>query len=204
MTNFSLFFTITQISAFSPEANANRFLLTMKNHAIGTTEEDMAPPLIVNVTHSPQYPLDRDKVLITATVIDNNSGVKNVKLSYNSIIIFAWYGQHWGWGIYEWTLWGLSVRTYEQTLSMTRVGNTSTYAAELMELPYMTKVYYKISASDNAGNIAVSDVHQYYVVRGTESIIYTEVNQILEWTGYFSVLLIITIKARRIEKKLSE
>ena len=171
-------------------------------YSIGETQEgDVEPPLISNVSFSPRYPLSRDKVSITVTVTDVGSGVKEVKLVYWEDLIYYWVGEHWGWGKYEWMWWGLYVKTENLTKRMMKVGNTSTYRAELLELPYRTKVSFVIQASDNAGNIAVSNVYSYYVVRGAPSIILEEVNSMLEWLGYFSVLLILTIKVGGVGKK---
>ncbi|RLI97722.1 MAG: hypothetical protein DRP00_03655 [Candidatus Aenigmatarchaeota archaeon] len=171
-------------------------------YSIGETQEgDVEPPLISNVSFSPRYPLSRDKVSITVTVTDVGSGVKEVKLVYWEDLIYYWVGEHWGWGKYEWMWWGLYVKTENLTKRMMKVGNTSTYRAELLELPYRTKVSFVIQASDNAGNIAVSNVYSYYVVRGAPSIILEEVNSMLEWLGYFSVLLILTIKVGGAGKK---
>ena len=166
-----------------------------------TRESDVEPPRISNASYSPRYPLSRDKVSIMATVTDAGSGVKEVKLVYQEDLIFYWVGEHWGWGKYEWMWWGLYVKTENLTIRMMRLGNTSTYRVELLELPYRTKVSFKIQASDNAGNIAVSDVYSYYVVRGAPSIILEEVNSMLEWLGYLSVLLILTIKVGETVKK---
>jgi len=196
MISLSSSFIITSKSDFFSEANADSSLL--QKEMSGIEYKNLTLPLIVNVSHSPQYPLDRDKVLVIATILGDNS--TRAKIIFNSTIIFAWYGQHWGWGIYEWTLWELSVKTQEQILLMTREEGTNKYVVELMELPYMTKVSYKVSATNDAGT-SISDVHHYYVVRGAASIIYTQLYQILEFIGYLSVILILTIKIGGTRKK---
>jgi len=173
----------------------NPFLVAAQ--VIGTHEEsDNSAPLIINVSNSPKYPLNRDKVLITATVVDDDSGVKNVWLSYYSIINFAWYGQNWGWGEYEWEYFSFRQETRTQNVLMMAKGN-NTYEAEIKELPYMTKVIYQVYAVDNNGNLAVSDVHVYYVVRGGPSIIMEQVGGILSWAAYLSVALILVIRSRK-------
>jgi len=156
---------------------------------------DNSAPLIINVSHSPKYPLNRDKVLITATVIDD-SEIKNVWLSYYSIINFAWYGQNWGWGEYEWEYFSFRQETRTQNVLMMAKGN-NTYEAEIKELPYMTEVIYQVYAVDNNGNLAVSDVHVYYVVRGGPSIIMEQVGGILSWAAYLSVALILVMRSRK-------
>lgn len=157
---------------------------------------DTVAPLIENVTHSPKYPMDRDRVIITVTVTDNGSGIEKVILICYEHLVYGWYGQNWGWGKYEWSWLAWDVKTDKQTITMTRANN-SVYKAELLELPYMTKVSYQVYAYDNAGNVAVSDVQEYYVVRGGPSIIYTQVIEVLNWIVYLSVALILITKIRR-------
>ena len=108
------------------------------------------------------------------------------KLNYN------WYGVHQYWGIYEWTWEPLTWNVYTDWIEveMTLVGN-DTYRAELLELPYYSTVWYKIRAVDAAGNTAFSEVHVYNVVRGTEYIIYMQINTIIYRVLYVAVSLVL-------------
>lgn len=150
----------------------------------------------INVTHSPQNPQDRDRVYITAT-LSNGSGVEMVILSWTSFMIFGWYGTNWGWGQYEW-LWGWewAVWAVPQNTTMTLIGD-DTYRAELLELPYRTKVLYQVFAFDNEGKLVVaSNVNYYYVVRGWQYYLYTQFTESMTWIVFITVAYILISKVK--------
>jgi len=152
--------------------------------------EDRIPPSIWNLTHSPKYPQERDKVSITVIVMDNGSGVKEVVLEYYSILTLGWYGQNWGWGNYEWKWWAWEIKMPLKKVTMTSMGN-SIYKCEILELPYMSKVLYQVFAYDKAGNTAISDIREYNVVRGMETIILQQVYTAVNWIIYLIVALVV-------------
>jgi hypothetical protein len=154
--------------------------------------DDTEPPTITNVTNIPRYPQPNQRVTITARVIDNSSGVKKVLLIYREKLNYNWYGVHQYWGIYEWSWEPLTWNVYTDwiTVEMNRVEG-DTYSVELLELPYYSTVWYMVRAVDAAGNTAASEVHVYHVVRGTEYVIYMQINTIIYRVLYVAVGLVL-------------
>jgi len=149
---------------------------------------DTQPPLITNISHTPSYPQPNQKVVVSAKVVDNSSGVKTVILSYRERLNYNWYGIHQYWGVYEWTWEPLTWNIYTDWIDvkMTLVKD-DTYKAELLELPYYSTVWYRVYAVDNAGNSVVSDNQLYEIVRGAEYIIYLQASNVLGRVLYVAV-----------------
>jgi len=99
---------------------------------------DYHPPLISYVERVPASPNYNETVLIIANVTEPSSasGVKEVVLTYNNGTVSA-----------------------DVTMSF----NGTLYVASIPEFPYGTVVQYRISALDNAGNLAVMDIYSYVV-----------------------------------------
>jgi hypothetical protein len=94
------------------------------------------PPKILSVSRMPQTPAYNDTVTVTANVVDFESGVKDVVLKY-------------------------AKDTIQENITMTL--NAGLYKATIPACPFGTIVEYQIQASDNAGNLAVSDSIGYKV-----------------------------------------
>lgn len=159
---------------------------------VNVHNNDTEPPTITNVTHIPRYPQPNQRVNITARVVDNFSGVRKVFLVYREKLNYNWYGVHQYWGVYEWVWEPLTWNVYTEwiTVEMNRVGD-DTYSVELLELPYYSTVWYTVRAVDAAGNTAVSEVHVYHVVRGTEYVIYMQISTIISRVLYVAVGLVL-------------
>lgn len=95
------------------------------------------PPRIVSVLRLPEdAPAYNQTVTVSANVVDFESGVKDVVLSY-------------------------STNTVQQHIKMTL--SQGLYQAIILASSFNTAVDYRVSASDNADNIAVSQTHSYIV-----------------------------------------
>jgi len=152
---------------------------------------------MVNVTHSPEYPIDRDRVAVTAILTDNISGVKNVVLSYYCHMVYGWTGMNRLMGKYEWAYIAWYVTTTTQNITMTQVDNR-TYIAEILEYSYQTNVVYQVSVFGKNGElIASSDAREYYVVRSLATLIYSEVSGAITFVVYISVALVLFFRTRK-------
>ena len=101
---------------------------------------DTTKPSIGDVSQEPEVPDDGEKVMVTVDVTDEESGVRNVVISYSTDG-----GENWN----------------NVTIAKT-IGNT--YEGEIPGLPAETNVQYKVIAYDNAGNFKVNDqLGQYFV-----------------------------------------
>ena len=101
---------------------------------------DQTPPSITTITQNPEIPDNLETVTIQAVVIDEESGVHNVTLSYSTDAGGSW----------------INV-TMEKTTG-------DNYQAEIPGQPAGTHVQYKIIAYDNVSNTAVeNNAGAYYV-----------------------------------------
>ncbi len=101
---------------------------------------DQTPPSITNVTQDPEIPDDMEPVTIQVVVIDEESGVHNVTLSFSTDAGGSW-----------------------SNATMERITG-DIYQAEIPGHPGGTEVQYRIIAYDNVGNPAVEDkAGSYYV-----------------------------------------
>jgi len=101
---------------------------------------DQTPPSITNITQDPEIPDDMDPVTIQVVVIDEESGVHNVTLSFSTDAGGSW-----------------SNATMEKITG-------DTYQAEIPGQPGGTQVQYRIIAYDNVDNPAVEpNAGTYYV-----------------------------------------
>ncbi len=98
---------------------------------------DRKPPKIEDVLRFPDSPNYDEQVTVVAYVVDKQSGVQLVNLSY-------------------------SVNTADW-VNMTMESTDGLYTAEISSQPYDTTVNYKVYAWDNAGNLAVSEPYSYVV-----------------------------------------
>jgi uncharacterized membrane protein len=94
------------------------------------------PPKIVSILRRPETPSYNESVTVLASVIDLESGVKDVILSYSSFAI-------------------------KQNATMTL--SPSGYKGSIPPFPYNTSVAYSVYASDKAGNWAKSGEDSYVV-----------------------------------------
>lgn len=148
------------------------------------TTDDASPPVIINITETPHYPQPNERVIITARVVDDLSGVKEVILRYRERLNYNWYGRHRYWGIYEWTWTPLTWNVYTDWMDKAMAPKeniTDLYEAEMLELSYYSMVWYEVYAVDNAGNPSTSEVHIYNVVRGTKTIINDVAGDTISW-----------------------
>ena len=117
-------------------------LLDMVDEIIKFIEEilwkDWEPPTIMEVLRYPETPNYDEPVTVIAHVVDEQSGVKSVVLSYSA----------------DPTTW----------VNMTMNLAEGLYVAEIPPQPYDTTVSYKIYAYDWAGNLAISETYSYLVV----------------------------------------
>ncbi|MCS7125237.1 MAG: Ig-like domain-containing protein [Candidatus Bathyarchaeota archaeon] len=99
---------------------------------------DFRPPIITGIQQFPAEPNYNDKVVVVANATEpvNASAIKELRLSY-------WDGDSW--------------------LTLVMKTNGTLYKATIPELPYGTRVQYKVSAVDHAGNIASLDLYSYRV-----------------------------------------
>ena len=131
------------------------YVLDSRKNAYGTSDPNMAtstlhsytvkdftPPTINSVTISPTQPTYLDQVTVKADVSDDKlnggSGVSKVYLLYSTDQIM-------------WT-------TIEMTYDV-----VNGYIATIPKQPYNTTIYYKINATDVAGNIKISTIYSYTV-----------------------------------------
>jgi hypothetical protein len=101
---------------------------------------DESEPDISDVYYNPDNPSPGDPVTIYAYVYDSDSGIEEVTLSYS-------------------TDWGTSWNN----VSMNKAGGDY-WSAQVTIYDDEVTVYYKIYAKDNAGNWAVTEENNYYVV----------------------------------------
>jgi len=104
----------------------------------GILQKDRKPPTIMGVLRYPETPNYDESVTVVAHVIDKQSGVKSVILSYSTDQI-SW-------------------------VNMTMNLNGGLYVAEIPPQPYNSTVSYKVYAYDKADNLAISETHSYVVV----------------------------------------
>lgn len=98
---------------------------------------DRKPPTIVTVLSYPETPNYDEPVTVMAYVIDKQSGVELVNLSY-SINTINWF-------------------------NVTMESIDGLYVAEIQPQPYNVTVNYKVYAWDEAGNLAISETYSYVV-----------------------------------------
>ena len=99
---------------------------------------DKKPPTIVSVLRFPETPNYHEPVTIIAQVIDEESGVESVILSYQ-VNSASW-------------------------INVTMDLNDGLYVAEIPPQPYDTTVSYKVYAYDKADNLAISETYSYVVI----------------------------------------
>ena len=99
---------------------------------------DWKPPTIVTVLRYPETPNYDEPVTVVAHVVDKQSGVKFVNLSY-SVFQISW-------------------------VNVTMESVDGLYVAEIQPQPYNTTVNYKVYAWDGAGNLAISETYSYVAV----------------------------------------
>ena len=119
------------IPSFGLDENNELYICAFDGKIYRLSILDNIPPMIGNPIHDPQEPMLDQEVKVTVNVTDDISGVKEVILSYTNDSV--------------WT-----------NITMTSTGNDG-YAANITAMPYQTTVSYKITATDNANNIAVND-----------------------------------------------
>ena len=130
---------------------------------------DNIEPLIGSLYQEPLEPSDGENVTISVNVTDGESGVYNVTLSY-SINKGA-----------NWT----------DVLMINLTGDT--YVGEILGLPNGTKVLYKITAYDNAGNFVVDD-------NATQCYVYTVIPE-FPATIFLPLFIILTLVAVTLRKR---
>ncbi|MBE0512839.1 PKD domain-containing protein [Candidatus Bathyarchaeota archaeon] len=99
---------------------------------------DLKPPEIIGVLRYPETPNYDENVTIMAQVIDRESGVESVILSYQ-VNSASW-------------------------INVTMNLDDGLYVAEIPPQPYNTTVSYKVYAYDEAGNLAISETYFYLVI----------------------------------------
>lgn len=100
--------------------------------------KDRKPPTIVSVLRVPETPNYDENVTIIAQVIDNESGVESVILSYQ-VNSASW-------------------------INITMNLDDGLYVAEVPPQPYNTTVSYKVYAYDKADNLAISETYSHLVI----------------------------------------
>ncbi len=117
-------------------------LLDKLDYIIELLEEllciDKKPPIIVSVLMFPETPNYFESVTIIAQVIDKESGVESVVLSYQ-INSASW-------------------------VNVTMNSDDGSYLSEIPLQPYNTLVSYKVYAYDKADNFAISQTYSYLVI----------------------------------------
>lgn len=131
--------------------------------------EDNTDPFIGSLYQEPLEPKDGEEVTILVNVTDGESGVYNVTLSYS---------------INEGTNW-----TDVPMINLTG----DTYVGEILGLPNGTKVLYKITAYDNAGNFVVDD-------NATQCYVYTVIPE-FPATIFLPLFIILTLVAVILRKR---
>ncbi len=105
-----------------------------------TAPLDIDPPLIDSVSHDPIAPDDGEETTVTVNVVDEESGVQEVVLSYTTDGGLGW-----------------------NNVTMVKVTG-DTYEGKIPGQPAATQVQYEIIAYDNAGNAVVNNNSgEYYV-----------------------------------------
>lgn len=190
--------------AFPPNyCLASFFSETLQNQSLyesaETRELDNANDYeLMNVTHIPEYPQPNQKVTIRVRIRGSPINVSKVILSYCERLNYNWYGIHQYWGIYEWSWEPLTWNIYTDWINVTmaNVGD-DIYEAVIPELPYYTIVWYEIYVLYDLNRIAKSDIQTYYVVRGTEYIIYFQASNIANRILYVGVALALIYGLKR-------
>ena len=100
--------------------------------------KDRKPPTIASVLRVPETPNYDEPVTIIAQVIDEESGVESVILSYQV--------------------------NSASCINVTMNLDDGLYAAEIPPQPYNTTVSYKVHAYDKADNLAISETYSYLVI----------------------------------------
>jgi PKD repeat protein len=117
-------------------------LLDKLDYIIRLLEEllciDKKPPIIASVLMFPETPNYYESVTIIAQVIDKESGVESVILSYQ-INSDSW-------------------------VNVTMNSDDGSYVSEIPLQPYNTIVSYKVYAYDEADNFAISNTYSYLVI----------------------------------------
>jgi len=116
-------------------------LIDMVDYIIELIEslcKDRKPPTIVSVLRVPETPNYDENVTIIAQVIDNESEVESVILSYQ-INSASW-------------------------INVTMNLDDGLYVAEIAPQPYNTTVSYKVYGYDEADNLAISEIYSYLVI----------------------------------------
>ena len=106
---------------------------------ISLEKADVTPPVIGEVTQTPETVEPKETATVLAEVFDDLSGVSTVVLSYSTNERETWHN-----------------------ITMNLMGK-QTYSGQIPGFLEGTTVWYKIIAYDNAGNFQVSDNVQYYV-----------------------------------------
>jgi parallel beta-helix repeat protein len=130
---------------------------------------DNTEPLIGSPYQEPLEPKDGEEVTILVNVTDGESGVYNVTLSYSMNE-----GANW------------------TDMSMINLTG-ATYVGEILGLPNGTKVLYKITAYDNAGNFVVDD-------NATQCYVYTVIPE-FPATIFLPLFIILTLVAVILRKR---
>lgn len=130
------------------------------------------PPTIDDVDYSPRTPTSEDNVIVTALVVDNESGVDFVSLLY-SVNNGTWI-----------------------VVSMSNLSG-STYTGVIPKFSSGTQIQFKILAQDKAGNPAESNIISYHVtvhVSPTGIIFFMYVLVLIAAMGITLTLLIWRVK----------
>jgi len=144
----------TTVDVKSPETYTIKFFPSGgKNIHFSITQSkfDNSPPTISDIDHEPETPKPDDEVTVSASIIDDFSGVKEVVL---------WFSTDGG-------------NTWNQVEMRNPTG--STYTADIPNQAGGVTVQFKVSAEDIAGFSAVSSVFSYTVkmlMFGLEPIIF--------------------------------
>ncbi len=95
------------------------------------------PPVITNVSHTPEEPNSLDEVLISAQITDDDA-VQSAQIYY-----------------------GTSVSQMNEIVSMNSSDNT--YSGTIPPQNAFTTIYYRIKAIDSDGEVSYSSIYNYYV-----------------------------------------
>jgi len=131
-----------QVGLYSINVTATSGMLESKSVVIRlevtAPPKDTIPPTIVNVLRNPETPAYNESVTVAAFVYDEGgSGIKQIILKYS--------------GGAEWT-------AINMTLS------DGLYTASIPTFPFNTTVEYRVLASDNENNSALSSLFSYTVI----------------------------------------
>ncbi|MEM2314688.1 MAG: hypothetical protein QXT06_04290 [Candidatus Bathyarchaeia archaeon] len=165
--------------------------VTLGQSAIGNNKSGVDKSvngILMNISHTPVYPQPNQRVTIRLQIKNSSIAIKKVLLSYRERLNYNWYGVHQYWGIYEWTWEPFTWNVYTDwvNVTMVKVGE-NVYEAVIPELPYYTIVWYQVQVIDESNRLIMSEVKSYYVVRGTEYIIYSQASNIVSRVLYVAV-----------------